>query len=476
MTHPALAKMREWRDCPPKFVREVIGVIPDAWQDHVLENFNASNRIGLKACKGPGKSALKSWCVWLFMTTRPHPKVACTSITGDNLRDGLWSELALWQYRSKNPLLKSAFQWSAERIVAKQHPETWFASARTWAKGADPAQQANALAGLHGDYILFIIDEAGGVPDAVAAAAEAALASGIESKLMMGGNPTHLSGPLYRACTRERKLWFIVEISSAPDNPMRTPRVSKQWAQEQIDKYGRDNPWVRVNVFGEFPPGQSNALLGVEEVAAACRRSIHRDLWVDYPKILGVDVARFGDDRSVIFARQGHMAWRPRVFRNLNTVELAGEVGLSIQRWQPDAVFVDETGVGAGVVDKLRELGHRVIGVNSSGKAVHAEPAFANRRIDMWWQMAQWVKGQGQLPDMPELRAELAAPTYRFNSKGELVLESKDDLKKRGLESPDHADSLALTFAAPVMKREGALPGTSSAATANDYDPYAGAA
>jgi phage terminase large subunit len=465
----AASKLREWRENPVTFVREVLHVEPDAWQAEFLHAFVKNQRLALKACKGPGKSTVLAWVGWNFLLTRPHPKVVCTSITGDNLKDGLWTELSKWQ--QKSPLLSKAFTWAAERITSNDHPETWWASARSWAKGADASQQANTLAGIHADYVLFLVDEAGGIPDGVVAAAEAGLATGKETKMCIAGNPTHLSGPLYRACERDRALWWVKEISSAPDDPNRTPRVDKEWAQQQIDKYGRDNPWVLINVFGEFPPGQSNALLGVEDAAKASRRVIGEAEYASSAKVLGVDVARQGDDRTVIFARQGRAAFKPKVFRNLNIMETADQVVLAIRKFEPDAVFVDGTGgYGAGVVDRLRQLGHSPIEVQFGGKATNER--YLNKRAEMWFDMAEWVKGGGCTPDDAELIAELTAPTYAFNSAGKMVLEAKEHIKARGLPSPDKGDALALTFASPVAKRVSGPLQVSNVRGTDSYDPF----
>lgn len=415
-------------------------------------------------------SCVEAWVAWNFLLTRPHPKVIATSISGDNLRDGLWTELAKWQQKSR--LLKEAFQWGAERIVAKQHPETWWAAARQWSKSADPSQQANTLAGIHADYVLFLLDESGGIPDGVAAAAEAALSTGIETKLVQGGNPTHLEGPLYRAATRERHLWYVVEISSAPDDPKRTPRVSAQWAREQIEKYGVDNPWVLVNVFGKFPPGQADSLISLEDAQNASRRLLLESEYQQDVKVMGVDVARFGDDRTVITLRHGRVAFRQRVLRNVDLMTLASNVAVLLDKHQPDACFVDATGVGAGLVDRLIQLGYSVIGIESAGKSTSER--YANKRAEMWGRMAEWVKS-GCLPDDSELVNELSAPTYHFDNRGRLLLEKKDDLKARGQPSPDKADSLALTFAQPVASKDvRASLGARGPRTLMEYNPYSG--
>jgi phage terminase large subunit len=453
--------IRRWRAEPLTFVRQVIGVEPDAWQATTLAALPLEMRIALAACKGPGKSAILAWIIWWFLTVFPHPKVVASSISGANLRDGLWAELSKWQQKSE--LLKHTFTWSAERIVCNDHPTTWFASARQWSQSADPSQQANTLAGIHGDAVLFVIDEAGGVPDAVAAAAEAGLANadkdaGRVAKLLIAGNPTHLEGPLYRACTREKKLWWVKRISSAPEDPERTPRVSVKWAQEQIEKYGREHPYVLVNVYGQFPPGQSNTLIALGDAQAAADRVIPLKEVLHEARILGVDVARFGEDRTTFAPRQGRVCYPMKVFRNLDVMQVADQVAYSIERWKPDAVFIDQTGIGAGVVDRLRQLGHVILGVDFGGRALTPSPKLANRRAEMWWRLSEWVK-TGGLPKDDELVSELAGPTYHFDTASRIQLESKDDMKKRGLPSPDKADALALTFAAPVQRRPFELPG-----------------
>jgi hypothetical protein len=270
------AELRAWAENPPRFVREQFGVTPDPWQDDVLAAFPHRSRLAMKACKGPGKTAVLAWLAWNFLATRPEPKIAATSITADNLADNLWAEMAKWQARS--PLLQAQFQWTKTRIFSRQKPETWWMSARSWARTADRLQQGNTLAGLHADYILFILDESGGIPDAVMASAEAALASCVEGHIVQAGTPTHLEGPLWRACTGERRLWHVTEISADPDDPRRATRVSARWAREQIEKYGRDNPWVMINVFGRFPPAALNTLIGPDDCSSGTdrRRLIHR--------------------------------------------------------------------------------------------------------------------------------------------------------------------------------------------------------
>jgi phage terminase large subunit len=468
---PAQRRIKRWREDPVTFVTECLGVQTiDPWQLDTLRAFPTHQRLAMKACKGPGKTCVLAWCAWNFLATRTHPKVAATSITSDNLSDGLWTEMAKWQHRHE--FLKQAFAWTKTRIVATETPETWWMSARTWPKGADSSQQADTLAGLHADNLLFILDEAGGIPDAVMAAAEAGLATGGDTKILMAGNPTHLEGPLYRATTTERHLWWLIEITADPDDPKRTPRVSVQWAREQIQKYGIDNPWVLVNVFGKFPPTSLNALLGPDEVAAAMRRSPKEDAYEFAQKRLGIDVARFGDDSTVIFPRQGIAARNPVVMRNARSHEIAARVIASKVKWGSEIEFVDGTGgYGAGVIDSMIQGGYAPIEVHFSGKPI--DPRYLNKRAEMWFLMAEWVKRGGTLPNDPELQKELTAPTYTFTN-GKFRLEEKDQIKERLGFSPDKADALALTFAQPEMPANLMLPlNQRGGKLLSDYDPYA---
>ena len=470
MTQAAADRIRLWREKPHVMVRELFGVTPDAWQDDVLAMFPVKPRIAMKACKGPGKTAVLSWIAWNFLLTRPHPKIAATSISGDNLADGLWTEMAMWQGKSK--LLQAAFKWTKTRIFSSQHPETWWMSARTWAQGADQNKQADTLAGLHADYLLFLLDEAGGIPDGVMAAAEAGLATGVESHIVMAGNPTHLEGPLYRACSSERSLWEVVEITSDPDDPKRTPRVSIEWARQQIQKYGRDNPWVLVNVFGKFPPSSLNSLIGPDEVREAMKRHHRIEQYGSAAKVLGVDVAREGDDKSVIFPRQGIAAFEPIVLRNADSLQGAGATSRAWKEFDADACFVDNTGgFGAGWIDQLRVLNRDPVGVHFAGKA--GDLRYFNKRAEMLFKACEWVKEGGALPNVPELLEEMVATTYFFN-KDALQVEEKSQIKAKIGRSPDYFDGLGLTFAHPVHPSRRDAFGVRSAhrSVTRGHDPF----
>lgn len=460
-------------------VRQLFKAEPDAWQAEALREWAREdcNRLALKACKGPGKTTVLAWMILIFLLTRYESKVVATSISKENLADNLWSELAKWMQRS--PEIQASFVWTKTRIQHKRN-NNWFATARAWSKSANPQQQADTLAGFHADHMMFVCDESGGYPQAIMATAEAVLASGKECKIVQAGNPTHLEGPLYRACTVDRALWYVVTITGDPDNPKRSPRIKIEWARQQIATYGRDNPWVKVNVLGEFPPASINALLGAEEVEAAMARDYQPQIYDFSQKRLGIDVARFGDDRTVIFPRQGLAAFKPVTMRNARTTDIAARVMRAREAWGSELQLIDDTGHwGHGVIDQLIVAGCPVVPVVFNDKAISSR--YANRRAEMWIEMSEAVKRGLWLPQVPELIGELITPTYTFTN-GKFLLEDKDQVKERLGRSPDLADALAITFALPDMPSGVSTRTARRGARAiedpyrrpsEEYDPYA---
>lgn len=446
---PSLERIRLWREKPQVMVRDLFKATPEPFQDELLTLFPATPRIAMKAAKGPGKTAGLAWCGWNFLLTRPHPNIAATSISGDNLRDNLFKEMVVWY--NKSPLLQAMFTCHTERIFHNEAPATWFMSARTWPKSADPTQLGNALAGLHSDYVMFLIDESGSIPPAITASAEAALSSCKEGHIIQAGNTNSLDGALYSACVPRRHLWKQIVITGDPDDPKRCSRISLEWAKEMIATDGREDPWVKVMVLGEWPSASVNALLGPEDVEKAMAQRYQQHDIDHAPRVLGVDVADEGDDASVIFPRQGLVAFKPHVLRNVS-----GEVGaLQISRvwddWNVDACFIDNTGGWAGVWRAtLKALNRVVVPVGFAEAALDKQ--YANRRAEMYFLLAKWIKDGGCLPDVPELMAELTQTTYTIAG-DQLLLEKKKLIKAKIGRSPDRADSLALTFAAPIAPK-----------------------
>lgn len=215
----------------------------------------------------------------------------------------------------------------------------------------------------------------------------------------------------------------------------------------------------------DFSAAGVDQLISLAVVEDAARKAYRPGEMDHAPRIVGVDPARFGDDRSVIFKRQGLQAFDPHVYRGIDNMDLAARVAQVIADWQPDAVFID-VGNGSGVIDRLRQLGHDVVEVNFGGRS--AQGQYANKRAEMWFGLREWLELGGAIPNMVELKQDLGAPTYWYDQANRAILEPKDDIKKRGLPSPDLGDALALTFAMPVAKRR-SLP--SNRPRALDYDP-----
>jgi phage terminase large subunit len=467
----ARARLLRWAADPIAMVREEFQAEPDAWQATALRAVASPQtlRVALKACKGPGKTAVLAWLILWFLATRAYSKILCTSITEANLKANLWPEINKWMMRSE--FFRTAFIWTKTRVSNREEPDNWFAEARSWPKQANAEQQADALAGHHADHVMAICDESGGVPDAVMVALEAIFSSCIEGKLIQAGNPTHTTGPLHRACTRDRALWEVVTITGDPDVPSRSPRISLDWARQQIASYGRENPWVMVNVLGQFPPSSINALLGAEEVEAAMHRHLPSHLYDWAQKRLGVDVARFGDDRTVGFPRQGLAAFPPFIMRNARTTDIAARVAREITTRGIELTFVDDTGHwGHGVIDNLEAAGYPVVGLNYAGKALN--PRYKNRRAEFWIEGSQAIKAGAALPFLPEMIQELTEPTYTFIN-GVFVLEDKDQIKERLGRSPDLADAYMETYAMPDQPSGvlAALKGRSTTAQ-HEFNPY----
>lgn len=479
----AVERLRVWRHDAVAFVQDVFGVTPDLWQREALAAWASDVprvRIAAQACAGPGKTAVEAWCGWHALVTRSdgvnHPNGAAVAITADNLKNNLWKELAFW--RDRSPFLQAAFDLTAERIVAREFPQTWFLSARSFAKAADPEAQGRTLSGLHAKAIFYLVDESGDLPPAVLRSAEQGLSNCDWGRILQCGNPTSHTGALYQAVTAQAHLWTVIRITGDPADARRSPRIDAGWAQEQIDLYGRDNPWVMAFILGLFPPGGLNTLLTPDEVRDAMRRHLREPDYSWAQKRLGIDCARFGDDRTVLFPRQGLAAFEPTVLRGKRGTEIAAAALLHQQRWGWEVALLDATGGwGQSTEDSLLAAGQRPIGVQFHGPALEAQ-RYANRRAEGWWQMAEWIKRGGALPNIPSLVEELTTVTYSYKG-AQLLLEPKDVVKKRLGRSPDLADALALTFMLPESAANPDLPlGTTTrpAFAWMDYDPFGGLA
>jgi hypothetical protein len=449
-----------WAKDPVLFVRQMFGTKPDKWQAKALRAVRTKPRVAMSACKGPGKSCLLAWIVWWFLLCHVDAQIMCVSVTRDNLTDNLWKEIAKWM--AKCEWLSEYFELLGERIINRKSPKTWWCSARAFPKSASVEEQANTLAGFHADNIMVVLDEIGDYPPGVLPAAEAIFANATNAHLVVAGNPTNVLGPLGQIVKVMYKRWHIVFISGDPDDSDRSPRISLKWAREQIEDHGRDDPWVMVNVLGLFPPKGINQLIDVNDVIEAQKRDMPALAYRGEARVWGLDPARFGDDESVLAKRQGVLGRKMQIWRGLDGTELGNAVARALsesaKEGEPiDTLFVDVGGVGSSAYDRLGVLGwgHILVPVDFGSRPDDGK--YLNKRAEMWALMAQWVKRPTScLPNDPVLRAELTAPTFGYkvvNKRTKFVLESKDQMKARGVASPNRADALALTWAATVMPR-----------------------
>lgn len=451
-----------WKCDILKFCLDNFDFNPDEWQKEFLIAFASGDkdkqRISLNACAGPGKTCVLAIAGWWFLSTQGrkgnHPKGAALSITGDNLKDNLWSEFSKWQSLSK--FLLHAFKWTKTRIYSVDHPETWFISARSWSKDADPETQGRTLSGLHSDYILFLIDESGDIPVTVLRSAEQALGKTIFGKIVQAGNPTSQTGMLYAAYSRYRDLWKVISITGDPEDPKRSPRIDIEWAQQQIDAHGRDNPWVMSYILGKFPATSTNSLLSHEDIEKSMGGHLNPDEYNQSQMRIGVDVAGHmdGSDSTVIFCRQGLASFNPITLKHNRGPEIAAVISQENLKRKADVILIDSTGgFGYSCIDSLKMHGidPQPIGINFAEKA--SKPGFFNKRAEMYWEMAEWVKRGGVLPNHPTLMRELTNTTYSLKN-GQFIIQPKEIIKKQLGFSPDAADALALTFAIPEAPKK----------------------
>ena len=423
---------------------------PDAWQREVLSGIGERLGTGgggvvrdaVASGHGVGKSALVAWIILWAVSTFPDAKGVVTANTENQLRTKTWAELAKWH---RLCLMRPWFDCTATALISTQpgHARTWRVDMVPWSE-----RSTEAFAGLHnrGRRVLLLFDEASAIPDPVWEVSEGALTDAdTEIVWCAFGNPTRNTGRFRECFGRFRHRWRTRQIDS------RTARMTnKEQLAQWIDDYGLDSDFVRVRVLGQFPGNGDGQFIPSGLVDAAMARRPEPAAYAHAPLVMGVDVARFGSDSTVLTFRRGLLCEPQIVLRDADTMTVAGTVARLFKERGARAVFVDGVGVGAGVVDRLRELGLPVIDAQAGARALRPE-RFVNRRAEIWAAMKEWME-HAFLPPSPELKDDLIGPCYGFASSGALRLEKKEDMKKRGLASPDRADSLALTFYAPVFE------------------------
>lgn len=447
---------------------------PDDWQRGVLEDIGKALRAGasvqdavqiaVASGHGIGKSALVAWIILWAVTTYEGTKGVVTANTENQLKTKTWAEVAKW-YRLM--LFRHWFTLTATALfsVDPDHEKTWRIDMVAWSE-----RNTEAFAGLHnhGSRILLVFDEGSAIPDLIWEVAEGALTDE-DTQIVWAvfGNPTRNIGRFRECFGKYKHRWTTRQIDSRTVR-MTNKRQLAQWVEDR----GEDSDFVRVRVRGVFPTAGSNALLGPDEVDASMALPPYKqDMLDQHAEVLGVDVARQGDDSSAVARRRGPQAWPIKPLRIPDTTLVAAQVGIIMAEVDPDAVFVDATGgYGVGVVDSMRQANHSPIEVYFNGTAL--DRRYFNKRSEMYFLLAKWIRAGGALPDDPELKEELLAMTYTFQG-DKFRLDSKDDVKLILGRSPDKADALALTFAMPVARRP-RLPGVLQGNTDRiEHNPYA---
>jgi hypothetical protein len=441
---------KRYASSPTLFVREVLGVEPLPYQAEFLEAIASGERkISIRSGHGTGKSTAASWAMlWYFLMRYPN-KVVVTAPTSSQLFDALFAELKRW-INELPPMFEQVLNVKSDRVEHVAAPSEMFISART-----SRAETPEALAGVHSEHVMLVVDEASGVPEQVFEAAAGSM-SGHSATTIMLSNPTRSSGTFYESQTRLSDSWWTRRWSCV-DSPL----VSDEFVDEMRQRYGEESNAFRIRVLGEFPLADDDTIIPFHLVESAT----HRDVEIsDETKVVwGLDVARFGTDCTALCKRQGPVVTEIRSWRGLDLMQTVGRVVAEYEALSPSKrpkeILVDSIGLGSGVVDRLRELDLPVRGINVA-ESPSMKETYMNLRSELWFKAKAWLEDRScKLPPNDQLIAELTSIRYSFTSSGKMKAESKDEMRRRGLSSPDLADAFCLTMASDAAT---ALSGASS--------------
>ena len=440
---------------PVAFAREVLGVDLWAKQVEVLTALTEHRRVAVKAGNGLSKGFCAAVAVLWYIHTHPDEAIVLTTApTFRQVRHILWRQI----HRLYRP--------AAELLGGEMFHTRWELSPERYALGLS-ADGADQFQGFHSPNMFIVADEAEGVSEQIYEAVEAVMTSA-DLSLLLIGNPTTMEGAFRRAFHEERSIYRTVTISALESPNVQAGRVvipgltTAHWVEERKQIWKEDGPLYRARVLGEFADQGEDTLIPLTDIEAAVNHIVDAVSWtVDSETVIGsertaavdvviaVDVARYGSDSSVILRRRGDDVEDIQTLMQTDTMQLVGRISAAIREHNPAHVLIDEIGIGAGVVDRLRELGHPVHGVNVARKPRNARK-FLNLRAEGYWRLRdRFASGYISIPDDRQLIAELSSLRYFYAEGDRLKIESKDDIRKRGLPSPDKADALMLAFLPP---------------------------
>jgi hypothetical protein len=435
---------------PRKWQREVLKELAD----HIQQNDGRINfetlRMAVSSGRGIGKSALVSWLVIWMLTTRIGSTTIVSANSETQLRAVTWAEITKWLALALN---SHWFEVSATRVMPakwltelverdlKKGTRYWGVEGRLWSE-----ENPDAYAGVHNfDGVMLIFDEASGIADPIWAVSAGFFTENTPNRFWLAfSNPRRNTGYFYEAFNAKRDFWRNKTVDARS-----VEGTDKAVYEQIIQEYGPDSVQAHVEVYGEFPSAGDDQFIPVYLVDDAFARPRYKDATA--PIIIGVDPARFGADATVIAVRQGRDLNAIKRYRGDDTMEIVGRVIEAIEEYNPALVVIDEGGLGAGVVDRLKEQRYKIKGVNFGNKSV--KPImYGNKRAEMWGLMRDWLK-TASIPADKLLKSDLTSPKIKPDSKGTIFLEGKKEMKARGLASPDAADAIAVTFAYPVGSR-----------------------
>lgn len=469
-TDAAVDQILYYRDHPVEFVREIIlNDIPDIdvqpEQAEILIKAARNNKISVRSGRNIGKSTTCAWLIlwWLCCFNRARALVTAPSST--QLMDVLWAETLLW-YRHLEPAFQEMFEHVHGELRNRAFPEYWAATYRT-----APKENPESIIGRHADNFLVVVDEASGVADVLLSAIVTGL-TGPNNKVILISNPRRTQGYYYDTHHVNRDQWVPLHYNSEMSNLV--PASVKEEFKALERKWGRESGVYRTEVLGEFPLAEADQFIPLDIIEAA----IYREVAGAGQRFWGLDIARFGDDETVLAKRHGDVLAPLEGMHQRDTMQVAGWVAAhyneTITTERPTAIFADVIGLGAGVVDRLHELGLPVVGINVA-ESPSASMKYLNLRAELYDRMRTWLYDRrGVLPDDRELTAQLTSIKYDHESSGKLRIESKKAMKSRGVPSPDRADAVMLTFASPIIVDD--HPGRRGpewdTAEGVDYDPF----
>ncbi len=426
---------------PVRFASDVLGVRLWSKQEEVLRAVERERRVAVKSGNGLGKDFTAAVAVLWYVHAHDPAIVLSTAPTFRQVRHVLWRQI--------HRLYRNA----SDTLGGTMLDTRWEVAEDRYAMGLS-ASEADQFQGFHCENMLVVVDEAEGVAEPIYEAVEAVMTSAHPTLLLIG-NPTTTSGGFHRAFHREKGIYETITMSALESPNVAAGRIvipgltTPAWVEERRAMWGENSEMFRARIMGEFPDRGEDNLIAISDIDDATYPlgEVPAATGGYEPVVLGVDVARFGVDRSVIMVRRGDVVVDVRVFHGFANTEVAGAVIAAVRDRSPRQITVDETGLGSGVVDILREQGQPVYGFNGAATPLKEEVTCANLRAEGYWTLARRFREHSiRIPRDAELIAELASLRYRYNSRGKVLMESKEDMKRRGLPSPDKADALMLAF------------------------------